>query len=464
MRSMLEEMRVRIKACKDQPESIEFAQKQEWMNKEGGWLYATWDHSQQKQVPQPQLGTMSTQEILDDVALISKELHLTVHRFHSVRPLCEHPEADIVQFILEISLREQGHRIHSVLCKWINSLALQLVGVRLRQERQSQASTGLVQANQTSAVNPPARPEPQRTMCLQLLQCALQNPNNHCYMNHTLLPFLWTTLQSSDPDLHQLSPIFRQLLTTPTMTLMRSIMWSHLTRSWRLPDQQHDAAEFVTHLQAQVELPQFQGRWEARQLREHGIHVAYPRFGRTSECGECIRLWRQQASVHALANAAECICLQFLRFRQENGSWVKADNPTWLPRSFIMPVFIHQHTVEVEPIEYQITAITLHRGTAPSVGHYRSLLIRGKDAWMTDDAMPAKKIGPVTELLSRQIYLIWGTRVQSASAGESVRCDATPSAPDTQSCYASRMQTYSYFEVEGAERAGGTLHFATWRE
>ena len=55
-------------------------------------------------VAQKQMGSLSTQEITDDLDSITKELHLTVHRFHSTRPVCEYPETDSAQFIFDISL------------------------------------------------------------------------------------------------------------------------------------------------------------------------------------------------------------------------------------------------------------------------------------------------------------------------------------------------------------------------
>ena len=55
-------------------------------------------------VAQKQMGSLSTQEIIDDLDQITKELHLTVHRFHSTRPVCEYPETDSAQFIFDISL------------------------------------------------------------------------------------------------------------------------------------------------------------------------------------------------------------------------------------------------------------------------------------------------------------------------------------------------------------------------
>ena len=161
--------------------------------------------------------------------------------------------------------------------------------------------------------------------------------------------------------------------------------------------------------------------------------------------------------MHALTCPPECICLQLLRFRQVNGSWVKADNPTWLPRSFIMPVFRSQHTLEVEQVEYTITAITLRRGSAPSMGHYRAILLKDRDLWLTDDGTQAKKIGAVTEMLSRQAYLIWGTREKQT--GQS----GVHTASATQTSVAPQMRTYSYAEAEGMARSGSTFHFATWQ-
>ena len=189
---------------------------------------------------------------------------------------------------------------------------------------------------------------------------------------------------------------------------------------------------------------------EARQLSSQGLRItdrhntvvpislAIPTSREPLNVGECVRQWRHQASVHALTHAPECLCLQLMRLRQVSGTWFKADNPTWLPPGFAFPVFRNQHDLEVEFVEY---------------------------VWLTDDATHARKIGSITEMLSRQAYLIWGMRVQHPRTGPAVgpTRDATQEAPATQTPHAPRMRTCSYAEVEGVARAGGTLHFATWR-
>ena len=247
MRSLLEEMRVRIRACKDQPESIEFAQKQEWV------------------------ATMRASGS-GHCAVYSRDL---VEGARPSDPLRSMQVGQLFGPAIGGHQTAAGAAIPSI--------------------------DGTGPSAQASAMIPSTPSGPQRPTRWPLLQCALQNPSNHCYMNHTLLPYLWTTLQSTHKDLQQLSPIFRQLIKTPTMALMRSIMWSHLTRAWPLPNQQHDAAEFATHLHTQAELPQFRGRWEARQLREQGIHITdchpailplslpTPDSSEPLNVGECIR-------------------------------------------------------------------------------------------------------------------------------------------------------------------------------
>ena len=142
------------------------------------------------------MSSPSTQEIIDDLDQITKELHLTVHRFHSTRPFFEHPETDSAQFIFKISLWESGHRINSVLRKRVNTLVLQIVGINQ------------VQTGETGPVRPisdrltsTVRRDTQSSKQWPILQFGLGNPHNHCYVNHD-----------------QLNPIYQQLIRTQKMT------------------------------------------------------------------------------------------------------------------------------------------------------------------------------------------------------------------------------------------------------
>ena len=103
-----------------------------------------------------------------------------------------------------------------------------------------------------------------------------------------------------------------------------------------------------------------------------------------------------QPSVHALLCPAPLICLQLLRFHNEDGVVQRDLRPLIGHLSTVhLPVFKNNSASERENLEclhvpYQVVALALHYGASPTEGHYRAVM-RGQPlygngkSWIADD-------------------------------------------------------------------------------
>ena len=86
-----------------------------------------------------------------------------------------------------------------------------------------------------------------------LPQLQLQNPSNYCYSHACLLAYLWLIVHSpfllSGPGLEPLKSFLTQARCSKSILLWSLLPWRQAMRRWRQPSRQHDAADFLLHLQ-----------------------------------------------------------------------------------------------------------------------------------------------------------------------------------------------------------------------
>ena len=162
----------------------------------------------------------------------------------------------------------------------------------------------------------------QGTLMRDIVQCA-ENRSNTCYMNASIISICWqmtmTNRDGAVPQAWQLQ--IRGRKWCPRNFLRLSLM------TWRQPEAQHDAAEFLAHV-----LPRFSWyptlfSWSVRYqfgdgLRReahtavHLLHLNAPDGLISSNLQDTINAWYQQHQLHALDSAPSMLLLQLPRFRQ----------------------------------------------------------------------------------------------------------------------------------------------------
>ncbi|CAE7741462.1 pol [Symbiodinium sp. CCMP2592] len=136
MKAFLIELGQRLKATKDQPESMQKAKELGWLTEQGQWKTLVWDPTAQD-LREKQGGKL---HVTDDLIGQSVELRKlitdeTLFRFQSLRGLSRAPQTAWVQLAIEVSVRDMGNRVWEILHSWIGCAALHTMGCRLRRER-----------------------------------------------------------------------------------------------------------------------------------------------------------------------------------------------------------------------------------------------------------------------------------------------------------------------------------------
>ena len=345
-----------------------------------------------------------------------------------------------------------------------------------------------------------------------ILQAALHNPGNHCYMNHTVLCLLWCQVSLRLPGISSsplLNAIHESLALHPVLALMQYMPWTCLMQDWDRPNMQHDSAEFAAFVLQRLRWGQAVGQWEARLLVDTRVQIrdrhttlapiSIPLSPGEPTMNAGVQMWHSQAAIHALKHRVPLICLHVLRFRQvARGQWVKDERSLHWQDTICMPCFVSADSLEVIWLPYKIVAISLHVGSRPSSGHYQALLItEGNHHWETDDNRAAKSVRTPTPAQHKQAYMFWCTLDVSRQHGEPQSTSdgvaamrTVPAQLHQESAQASVgnqpaivgsdivgvenarrqaqempirvLSTQSYAEVEGVARSGGTLHCPHW--
>ena len=262
-----------------------------------------------------------------------------------------------------------------------------------------------------------------------LLQVSLHNDSNLCYLNSTALAATWTLLQA---QLHghpatRIVPALRLLCNHERTTqrlpikLLQQLPWQLLLQGWQNVHQQHDAPELVMHLLPRLQVSNLEGRWEARVCTERGLQITdagrlhaplimFPHPGDILYLQRVIDQWHLQAAVHALVSPPSILCLQLQRFTGERGALLRNVRPLQDCHHIVhVPIFTSETTNHVCPAAYEVTAIQLHFGRSPEMGHYRTVLRGQKEfgcsnTWITDDNSPAMSAANAHPDAS---YLLW---------------------------------------------------------
>ena len=220
------------------------------------------------------------------------------------------------------------------------------------------------------------------------VQTILANPSNYCYLNSLVQALLWiyqarpSARNSEFGDLHAL---LRPLLTPGTaVQLHRRKAWLRLLETWPNPQQQHDVAELLVHIQRKARFPALVGKWEARTMQGPHFqvhqsatqvpHIMLPcKSNKTLQ--ELVEQWaydQDTGQVCAITEAPAFLCIQLLRFQGNmDGEINKLSHPTPLSPKLQVPTFTEG--IDTRPQAYVLHSVVYHIGCTPDSGHYRTM-------------------------------------------------------------------------------------------
>ena len=190
--------------------------------------------------------------------------------------------------------------------------------------------------------------DPSRELSLNaVLKLSLYNRSNLCYLNTSVLATTWAVLQlqrhgTTDLALHSCFHALASSSTRPAATQVAQLLqWRLLLGQWPQLGRQHDICEFLNYLVPRclrwthrALIP----KWKARRHRNGHLcvldsgttHLPLPMplcSGEVCHLQWCVDAWHQQGSVHALTSPAPLVCLQLLRFHNEDGVMRRDSRP-----------------------------------------------------------------------------------------------------------------------------------------
>ena len=168
------------------------------------------------------------------------------------------------------------------------------------------------------------------------------------------------------------------------MQLHRRKAWLRLLETWPNPQQQHDVAELLVHIQRQTRFPALVGKWEARTMQGPHFqihqcatqvpHIMLPcQSNKTLQ--ELVEQWaydQDTGQVCAVSEAPALLCIQLLRFQGNMGGEVnKLSYPIPLSPKLQVPTFTEG--IDTRPQAYVLHSVVYHIGCTPDSGHYRTM-------------------------------------------------------------------------------------------
>ncbi|CAE7252111.1 unnamed protein product [Symbiodinium sp. CCMP2592] len=342
-------------------EAMARAQKLGWIDDQQQWKHLKWNATTQALEVDATLRPIPTSDLLAQLVNVRKAVNEeSLLRFKSVRRLTPEVTSEWIQFQIILSMRQEGGALWSTLTQWIGQAAWHTLGCRLRKDRP--VYDNLVQ----------------------------------------------------EARLHS---------GTFPMPVLQLLPWSVLLQAWRNVHHQHDAAELATYLLPRLGDMGMHGCWEARNYALHGVTTLdsgplgqplaiVPNEGDVIHLQQSVEGWCAQVTAKfALKRAAQIVCLQLMRYRNLGGTIARDGRALVGFRDGIcLPVFVEDHSMQVQWIRYQVTAAQLHFGDVPTTGHYRTLLY-GQNAfaarrlWITDDNHVAQPVEP--SQYADVMYLLW---------------------------------------------------------
>ncbi|CAE7923376.1 unnamed protein product [Symbiodinium sp. KB8] len=82
------------------------------------------------------MGWLTTAKLIAEATELRKTINAeNLYRFQSIYGLCKDHQTSWVQLAIDVSLRDRGEQVWTLLQGWIGSAALHTMGCRLRRER-----------------------------------------------------------------------------------------------------------------------------------------------------------------------------------------------------------------------------------------------------------------------------------------------------------------------------------------
>ena len=321
----------------------------------------------------------------------------------------------------DVTEAREAHQIHSGAAAAETSAGSELSRVKSGPMPIMQAASFCTHPPSTvpAARPPPPSPVPHRALQVtedHILKARLLNRSNVCYSNATALCLLWASLFCRQDLIPRalLSSLAALLLKHKPILLWDVLPYKQLLRDWPRPGQQHCAAEFLKHYQANSDMSGLYGVWQARspsgEVRYMGVTCPLPVTVPLVE-GDTLQAiidrWTAQSEVHALWYAPACIALQLSRY--DNG---KVLTPVSLSpdRRIFIPTFVASDT-HTQRVAFVLRAAVVHLGAVPTSGHYRATFFQEARVMYADDGR-ASVLATARHLaeISANCYILYLTR------------------------------------------------------
>ena len=136
MKAFLIELCNRLTIAAKNEETMQAATAMGWLTESGEWKTLKWDPTLEKLQEVPDAPTKTTDRLIADATELRKTITADyLYRFQSIYGLCKDHQTSWVKLAIEVSLRDRGEQVWTILQGWIGSAALHTMGCRLRKER-----------------------------------------------------------------------------------------------------------------------------------------------------------------------------------------------------------------------------------------------------------------------------------------------------------------------------------------
>ena len=256
-----------------------------------------------------------------------------------------------------------------------------------------------------------------------VLAVRLQNKSNTCYINSSILLWLWAyalTTDLADTAGFAATALRAVLSSKGMLDLLEFLPWRRFLQGWRNVRHQHDVQEWHVHLFSQAMPPSMWGSWQAKllslDLRDSAntytpILMTPPAHLQECSLQTVVDQWSSQEAIHALAAPPRILSICLTRFGFNDAGAFKVEMPVSLqPFTVTIPCFVNEHSLETRSCQYTIIGAISHYGNDISSGHYRAMLHDvAESCWyITDDGARAKRAKTADmRHLSRNAYVIW---------------------------------------------------------